>query len=838
MLYRAATWRKSSRRGSTLLIVLALLSLLVLLAATLAYTSKLDVIASRNFGENIQRNMIAVSSVEQAARRAAEQIPLGALGRPSLEFDLTSDTLDDDQRGTNWNGEGEHLFASVSDVPIPTGPYRKSSESLPGMLTSTSRVQFYDMSGRINVNTAPVDVLETLIREVANDRGLSVNARALAQAIVDRRHGLDNAPGQAGQDDNLSKRLLLPTEQDYFGSSRTSSGDDDSVFATNREQEEKHTRIKDSCLGDFESRRPKLDNLSKPEDDEEEYISDIRYPPFGDDSRFGNVGQLIQVQGMTPELFAALQPYMTVFSVNQEVRPSVDRDGNPLPLLDLNRASAEEIYDALVIEYGGQKADMLLRQFAVNIVDWRDEDSVPTRLESSRSLVPVLGLERTPFISEIYPDSRTEDDYGDDGQYVEIYNPWTESISLQGWRLRIAGMSFQLEGYLPPKSFLIVTDDYDNSQDFDDEDEIPGTGSFYDVFGRASNGSSQRVLEISRLNIPHLGGTFSVQLTNQNGALIDEFVYQIKEEISTLSSFQRPNVLVRESKIYRATPFDLAPEKDMPAEIAARLIDSPTDLPFTSVLELFEVFAGYANEDGTQGSRWDFPLMTTPRSPLQSSRDLAANPTRLDARLVDLFSIEYQKRRPHLNASRGSDDPVLRRDFNPWIEDFPAELLGDSDQVQPGGEKVQDAQAMAWTRFAAPPVGHREGRINVNTAPESVLEAVGFSQLAAQSIISRRTALERAFLAGAPGDGIMYRRLSDIVADDKLWTEKVDYCARLQEIQQVFDRITIGSRAFLLEGMPLEAPESMTQTRSGARVQALVAMDGNSPDIVYWRYIH
>jgi len=41
-------------------------------------------------------------------------------------------------------------------------------------------------------------------------------------------------------------------------------------------------------------------------------------------------------------------------------------------------------------------------------------------------------LEETPLITEVYPDAATSVG-GDEGQFVEIYNPWNHPITMTNW---------------------------------------------------------------------------------------------------------------------------------------------------------------------------------------------------------------------------------------------------------------------------------------------------------------------------------------------------------------------------------------------------------------------
>ena len=69
---------RHSRSGSTLIIVLIILSLLALIAATLSFTSRLETISSANFSEGIQARMAAATGLETARSLLPARTPYTA----------------------------------------------------------------------------------------------------------------------------------------------------------------------------------------------------------------------------------------------------------------------------------------------------------------------------------------------------------------------------------------------------------------------------------------------------------------------------------------------------------------------------------------------------------------------------------------------------------------------------------------------------------------------------------------------------------------------------------------------------------------------------------------
>ena len=761
---------RRQRRGSTILLVLGLLSVLILLSATLAFTTRVEVTSARNFARNVQNRTATITGVSASSTALAKSLPKGPLG-PA------------------------HLTAS---------PALKSSTE-----DAVVAVSYQDASARLNLNTATEAQLEALIRRVAQSESLDgINARSIAQAIVAARFGADGRPGSSADDDHSSATNLT-------ASWKRSGVDTDNDLKSAPASTDASTL----CTASKES--PAVVNyLLKATNDPAEYVVDVRLPAFGDDKRFESVEDLRLVGGVTGPLVEALRPFVTCFSISQERWQSTD--GEWEPVLDLNRASANDIADALIRLYGDDKDPDLLRQFAANIVDSRDPDSDPTVLTGEDG-VEIIGFERTPLVSEVYPNSLTVDSDGDNGQFVEIYNPWRESISLAGWSIMIGGVAHPLQGTLAPRGYLIVTDDYDNEADPDADRELDRQGSFYDIFGRVANGTTNRVLELSSFNIPHTAGKHSVAL--QSGArTADVFGYVVPTDLSETTSFQRRNVLVREAFIGAASPFSLAKPDAEGAAMAERLRQLPLNRPYVNVLELFDTFAGFP---GSAQSRWGFPAIVSPRSTDPEALALAAEDTLLDARVIDLFTIEINERRDREEIVADRKD----RDGDGRIGRAP-----DAWKGEPVEEDGAAGRTLAWVRWAESPLGLRHGRVNINTAPLEVLAAMGMSEDQLRVINARRgEGTLTAAAAADPQRGVLWRSASDLLVDDALWTTARDRCDRLEAFRGIYDSLTVGSLAFLVEGQGLDSEGGSEIRPAGVRYEGLLAFDQDRPQPVLWR---
>lgn len=185
-------------------------------------------------------------------------------------------------------------------------------------------------------------------------------------------------------------------------------------------------------------------------------------------------------------------------------------DQNSKQRVDVNTASAEEIYNRLKDAIGKEQAARL----AVNIVDFRDSDNVPTLLTVNG--VTYRGTELTPYINEVMPWSKTPDEKGNDGQYVELFNPYRDDIRVDGWRLEGAFGSIDLYGDVPAGGYFIITDKYS-----DDSTDVESDGYSYQI--NYGNVDSDNLVENPGLDLSKSGDT--LKLYDENGNPVDELTY-------------------------------------------------------------------------------------------------------------------------------------------------------------------------------------------------------------------------------------------------------------------------------------------------------------------------
>jgi hypothetical protein len=135
---------------------------------------------------------------------------------------------------------------------------------------------------------------------------------------------------------------------------------------------------------------------------------------------FDQLSDLKRIAGLSDAEFEAIAPYLTTFSSSLDVwlAPS----GETYYRAPLNEATDEQLYNALRVAFPNGDENQL-RQLAVNLVDRRDTDSLPTVAEDVKGSFPIIGYERTVRISEVCGEVMCVPEDGADGQYIELHNP-------------------------------------------------------------------------------------------------------------------------------------------------------------------------------------------------------------------------------------------------------------------------------------------------------------------------------------------------------------------------------------------------------------------------------
>lgn len=112
------------------------------------------------------------------------------------------------------------------------------------------------------------------------------------------------------------------------------------------------------------------------------------HSPYGDDNPFDTLEEIRLIPGIGEATFEKIKNYLTIYSYDK----NIDKQGKLR--ININKASPSKISQTLQeVGVPPYKAD----QIAVNIVDFRDEDDFPTEYRGK------YGIEKTPYINEVMP---------------------------------------------------------------------------------------------------------------------------------------------------------------------------------------------------------------------------------------------------------------------------------------------------------------------------------------------------------------------------------------------------------------------------------------------------
>jgi len=803
---------RRGRRGSTFIVVLAILSLLVLVATALSLTSRLEVIGAANYAEGVQSRMAAKTGLSIAAARAVLEPP-GSTNSASDAAPLSVQAIHPD-------------LANAGVVDLRALAVTQS--------VSLSQVWTLDSSARINLNTADADTLARLFQAVKEAARVNDgDPRALANAIIDRRERETSTP---------TPDIRILTEK---------------LAVARRNQERYAPASEPQAEPDPVLRDLPTPDLRGP---------DLRVPPLEGNYRITSLTDLLSLPGASPALVAAASPYLTVFSSS---RVDADTPSGKRSLVDLNAADLQEVYEALQALYPDlTREKRLLEQFAANVVDWRDPDHVPTQFPTEDSVDPVLGLERTPLFTEVWPNSIYPEETGGAGQYVELYNPWSDPLDVTGWSLKIGGTRIALRGRIAPAGYLVVTDIFEGLGT-DRKVDSP-FDSFYSIFGVVGNATTRRILENPELRLPWNEGIHKVELCDSAGHLIDAFTYVVETPLrGQKTSYQRRDPRIRVAMKSACSPFAfpyrVAPftEPSDPGEERY-----PADHPFLAATEVMTVFAGWG--DALTGEvHAAFPVLALPASPDAQWSQSAADPANLDARLLDLFDVRErvlwqlaQGEEPDptegdvadledLDALPDVEPELHRRGYRENAASAAARKEAAVERLlraYPSGSQRRQLEqavaendeetltALACRAFLPLDPDTRLGRVNLNSAPRAVLASLpGMNANVADAWVSEREnehqTRERFF-----EPVLLFQRPSDLLVNEAFWRADSSPDARYRRLTSLLPAITFSTSSVFMDSRTLVEESSAPRSRQPAvsRALALVAFDRGRTEFVAW----
>jgi len=296
-------------------------------------------------------------------------------------FDAWRKNFEGDEVDLNNDGENDSKWFYVND--------RK------GNVIGRYAVLVEDESGKININAN--GNLNTNFNEGHSCFEINILENILGKSlyynIVSFRCGEDGKPGRAFFDDDMDSFLNPLDGIDNNGN-----------------------KIIDEL------------NEGIDEDDEFYYIK-----PKGDDRPYFSPSEVKMVAGLGEKNYEKIRNFITTFSYDRDLNRYEEKR------IDLNIADFQTLSEFFKSQGYSEKQSI---QIALNIIDYRDKDSIPTYVKNGNSYI--IGVEEVPYLNEI--DAVKEwrerllpngvlfiEEIG--GQFVEIFNPYTKPIDISGWKI-------------------------------------------------------------------------------------------------------------------------------------------------------------------------------------------------------------------------------------------------------------------------------------------------------------------------------------------------------------------------------------------------------------------
>ena len=253
--------------------------------------------------------------------------------------ELRNDTNEYDDFYENWaKGFKGELGEGIYNVGIE----EESEENI-------EKLGIFDEASKINLNTAGnKNFSQGWTSYEVNLGALNGLNNEEVEAIINYRYGKDASPGKKGVDDDKDNDILQSDGIDNDG---------DGI----------------------------IDEEDEGVDEPDEFCPD---KPYGDDNPFDTIEEVRLVRRIGEATFSKIKDYITIYSYDK----NVDKEGNLR--VNINTSSPSIISQAL--QKTGISQDKA-NQIAVNIVDFRDENSFCTEYKGK------YGIERTPYINEVMP---------------------------------------------------------------------------------------------------------------------------------------------------------------------------------------------------------------------------------------------------------------------------------------------------------------------------------------------------------------------------------------------------------------------------------------------------
>ncbi|MFQ6067826.1 MAG: helix-hairpin-helix domain-containing protein, partial [bacterium] len=248
------------------------------------------------------------------------------------------------------------------------GNYEVSEAENPGENENTERLGIFDEASKVNLNVVGTGKYhEGWTPWEINLGAIEAINRQLCS------DGIDNDKDGKSDETDEGVQAIISYRHGEDGAPGAKGVDDD---------EDRMVLQSDGIDNDGDG---EIDEPDEGVDEPDEFCPD---QPYGDDNPFNTVEEIRLIPGIGDKTFSKIKDYLTIYSYDK----NLDKEGNLR--ININTASPPVISQTL------QKVGIfpeIADQIAANVVDFRDPDNRPTECNGK------YGLECTPYINEVMP---------------------------------------------------------------------------------------------------------------------------------------------------------------------------------------------------------------------------------------------------------------------------------------------------------------------------------------------------------------------------------------------------------------------------------------------------
>ncbi|MFA5553700.1 MAG: hypothetical protein WCZ89_02545 [Phycisphaerae bacterium] len=555
--------------GSTLILVVVLMSILAITGSLFMIAARLDAISTKAVNQEKDLDAAIESIIAKLANELVRDTPIkGVNTDPNNYYDYPDSnnpwlaSLEPYQDGTNfrwrqisdvtgyisksipgikssWDTQDirAQVISQYPKIALTTQGYLEEQFAdadgdgivdskwieLENVSTSTGKpiyaaVRVIDNGAMLNVNTAyKFDENETDSLLIDGFRVAQINLMNLAKGSTDDPEDIhkircDNkspAPGLVEFNDEFAIRMESPDRTNTMYLPYDISDELD---------------LRNRFILDFKDNVSRIETAlpkTLPFYNGNQYRN--RYVPITTNDGFDDWKEMMDRDD--PDDDYSFRHILTTYNADRIIIP----DGNNM--LNINTASVDDLYNAFakVLDVNNPSIKRIASQLAVNIVDYRDADSDVTVF--NKDGVDYYGFEVQPFISEIAANIDPIDptDPNNNAYALELYNPFNIPILLDDFTISISnGAEIPLTGLtIDPCDFIVITSKSSIFLGDKEDTSLVLSGNYIDAVPPGGDGVFES------------WDNYSITLKRTTPTIVLDFQDTVQSDFSQGSSFHR-----------------------------------------------------------------------------------------------------------------------------------------------------------------------------------------------------------------------------------------------------------------------------------------------------------